>query len=70
MSAGDIETRVNREPCYKRNYASTIACGEFSMELDIPVCSLRGLAMEDMVFNSGKTGACAPTMELNGKIAS
>lgn len=66
MSAGDIETRVNREPCYKRNYASTIACGEFSMELDIPVCSLRGLAMEDMVFNSGKTGDCSPTMELNG----
>ncbi|CAG5109425.1 Oidioi.mRNA.OKI2018_I69.chr2.g3965.t3.cds [Oikopleura dioica] len=66
LSPGEILNRVSRESCFSRNYMSTISCGDFFMELDVPICSLRGLQQEDLILNAGKDGSCTPTLENNG----
>ena len=36
------------------------------MELQIPSCALRGLDMDDIIFNSGMEGDCGATKNDNG----
>ena len=39
---------------------------EFAMELQIPSCALRGLNMDDIIFNSGMEGDCGAVKNDNG----
>lgn len=66
IDAGTIESRVNRERCYDRTFSSSISCSEFHLEIDIPKCALRGLELDDIIFNSGLDGDCGAEKVNNG----
>lgn len=66
IDAAAIESRVSRTSCYDREFSSSISCSEFHMEIEIPSCALRGLSMDDIVFNSGADGDCGLIKVDNG----
>ena len=64
--AVDIENVVSRSACYDRTFSSSISCNgqfiyhlaayylnhsEFNMELRVPKCALKGLRLDDIMFN-------------------